>query len=230
MMKFISDRKVIAAIVINLMPIAGIVLFGWSAFVLMLLYWLENVIIGVFTLARMLVGSFLRSPVTAIGAVPLGAFFVFHYGLFCFVHGIFVWTLFAPAGTDGAIGDPFDFPASVATALGNPDIFWGFVFLAAAHGVMFLLWTISGAWRDTHALNDFASPYARIVVLHVTLIFAGLPVLLLGEPMAGILILALIKMGLEVQQAVKHHFPIFDEADAEKAAQKLDALLKRGNQ
>ncbi|MGA9779521.1 MAG: DUF6498-containing protein [Verrucomicrobiia bacterium] len=39
---------VIALVLANLVPVAGVFLFGWEIFPLMFLFWSENVIIGVF--------------------------------------------------------------------------------------------------------------------------------------------------------------------------------------
>ena len=65
------NRNVIAAVAINLMPFAGIVLLGWGAFALMLLYWLENIVIGVMTLGKMLFGSWLRDSSHLFAAIPV---------------------------------------------------------------------------------------------------------------------------------------------------------------
>jgi hypothetical protein len=220
---FLSDPRVLAAISINLMPVAGIVLFGWSAFVLMMLYWLENIVIGIVTLGKILVGSTLRDHRSLFATIPIGAFFVFHYGLFCFVHGIFVWAIFGDA--NAAPGSPFEMPGAIMAEIeASPEIFWGIVYLCAVYVIVFLGWMISGAWRQTNAIVEMGKPYVRIVVLHVTIIAAGMPVIILGEPMVGVLILALIKTGFELYLATRHHFPAFDEDDAQAAQQKLETL------
>jgi hypothetical protein len=216
------NRNVIAAFTINLMPLAGIALFGWGAFALMLLYWLENIVIGLMTLGKILFGTWLRDSSNLLAAIPVSIFFVFHYGLFCFVHGVFVVTLFRNAG--GA-GGAFDLPAIVGAAFDStPEVFWGFVFLCVAHGAMLVAWLFSGAWRGDHPIGEITRPYYRIIVLHVTLLVAGLPVMLMGEPVIGVLILALTKTGFEIYSAARDRFPIFDEAQAEASNKALEAL------
>ena len=42
-------------IALNALPLYGVVAWGWQSFDLIFLYWLENLIIGAFTLLRMLV-------------------------------------------------------------------------------------------------------------------------------------------------------------------------------
>ena len=78
------------AAALNLIPLAGVVFWGWDAFTLIFLYWLENVVIGARTLASMGASALLGGMLNKLGALFFGAFFTFHYGLFCFVHGTFV--------------------------------------------------------------------------------------------------------------------------------------------
>jgi hypothetical protein len=42
------------SLAVDLLPVAAVILFGWKAVPLVALYWLENLIIGVFTILRML--------------------------------------------------------------------------------------------------------------------------------------------------------------------------------
>lgn len=203
-MTFLTDRQVLAAIAINLMPIAGIVLFGWSAFVLMLLYWLENLIIGGYTLARMLVGSYLRHAASLTGALAIGAFFVLHYGLFCFVHGVFV---FAMVTLSDAIyagieppADPFNLVGGVLGMLeADRELFWSVVALIVVQmGAFAVFWVGGQRWREVEPIRQMFEPYGRILVMHLTIFIVTIPVLLLGQPMFAVLVLALLKSGLEL--------------------------------
>ncbi len=220
------NHRIIGAVSVNFIPLAGVFLFGWSAFTLMVLYWLENLIIGLVTIAKMLLGSLLRSRTEAVAAVPVSAFFFFHYGIFCFVHGIFVWSLFGPQEivTGGHTGF-FGFPISIAFLGSLPGLKWAFLLLLAAHGGLFLLWLAAGEWRSTNVISEFKKPYIRIVLLHITILAAGMPVMLLGSPIWGVVILALLKSGLEIYFAIGNNFPMMEPDDAKKT---LDALREHG--
>ena len=100
---------VAALVAVNLIPLAGVLLLGWRLSDLMLLYWLENGIIGGFTVLKILTS---RAPIGAtepagrpvlvplahrLGAVGTAAFFSVHYGLFWAVHGVFVRLFFGPS-------------------------------------------------------------------------------------------------------------------------------------
>ena len=35
-------------VMVNLIPLVGVIWFGWSVFALLILFWIENIIIGLF--------------------------------------------------------------------------------------------------------------------------------------------------------------------------------------
>ncbi|MDZ7706958.1 MAG: DUF6498-containing protein [Trueperaceae bacterium] len=83
-----------ALVAANLVPLIGVGFFDWRLYDVMLIYWLENGVIGVFTVARMATAA--EERFSALALVP---FFTVHYGLFWTVHGVFVVSLF---GIDGS--------------------------------------------------------------------------------------------------------------------------------
>src|SRR5688572_28095383 len=85
-----SARVLVAA---NLVPLAGVLFLDWSVFATLLVFWVENVIVGAFNVLRMLVA---QPQIGAMWAAKLFMipFFTFHYGMFVTVHGVFVLALF----------------------------------------------------------------------------------------------------------------------------------------
>ena len=67
----------------NLLPLIGVLLWDWDVFALLLLFWCENVIIGLFGIARMVVSG---SEENAFEGLFLPLFFLVHYGGFMFGH------------------------------------------------------------------------------------------------------------------------------------------------
>src|SRR6266576_5889762 len=86
----------------NAFPIVGVLFLGWTVFPLVLLYWLENVVVGAFNIAKLLLAQ-PRNPVSWAGKMFLVPFFVAHFGMFTYVHGVLVFALLGPKGTA-----PFD--------------------------------------------------------------------------------------------------------------------------
>jgi hypothetical protein len=99
-----ASRSALVLVVANLIPLGGVLFFGWSLWTILVLYWLENGIVGVWAVARILTAAGPVVPGTAGMALTLGqvmpavrpfvaAFFLVHYGLFWLVHGVFVFAL-----------------------------------------------------------------------------------------------------------------------------------------
>lgn len=180
-------------IVLNAIPLYGVFMLDWSAFDLIFLYWIENWIIGGFMLLRMMTRPF-KHPVEIGLVFFLVPFFSFHYGMFCTVHGVFVFALF---GQDAGINDNAVIESVVKLMLAD-HIFFSIVALT--------LWQFVDWVRDliekgagAEGLKEVtAGPYQRIAVLHVTLIFSGFLIMSLEEPTAGLALLVLIKTGFDI--------------------------------
>lgn len=188
----------------NAIPIAGVLFFGWPAFSLLLFYWIENLVIGLFNALKIAVSGFSKSKATAGFTAFLIPFFFFHYGMFCFVHGIFLVAMFSMAGSlqesAGHPSDMFGLAAVVWQQLQTDfDLRLSVYGLVAVHAAWFaVLWLGNGTWRTANPLLQMFEPYGRIVVMHLTIMVATLPVLLLGEPLIAVIALAVLKCGLEL--------------------------------
>lgn len=109
-----SYVAVAALIIANVVPLVGVLWFGWDVWGILIIYWLENGIFGLFNVLKMrrAEGSEDSSPMAAAatrrrlngfkvnGRPPSGSdkaalipFFIMHYGIFWVVHGIFVLLL-----------------------------------------------------------------------------------------------------------------------------------------
>ncbi len=195
-----SRAPVAFAIALNLIPVVGVAFWGWSAFALILLYWLENVIIGARTVASMAATGLSGGAVSLALALAIGGFFTLHYGLFCLVHGTFVLALFG--GDEGGDG-LFDIAGAVGAQMARePNLWLGVASIAAWQAVQFVRFIARGEARTTTPIALMAAPYPRIIVLHITIIFGGFLLMLLNQPVAGLVVLALVKMGFDVAEAM----------------------------
>lgn len=106
-----SFTSAVILLIGNLIPLAGVLLWGWDAFLLLMLYWMETVIAAFWTMVRIA-----RAPYGTTGSLENGrklgsritaVFFTVHSGLFIVVHLVFLWVLFSgtwPARTGGLLG------------------------------------------------------------------------------------------------------------------------------
>jgi hypothetical protein len=74
--KNLTDISLLALLAANAVPLAGVILFRWDAFIIVLLYWAENLAVGFYNVLKM-------------------AFVKVHYGGFTAVHGFFILAIFS---------------------------------------------------------------------------------------------------------------------------------------
>jgi len=185
--------SLIALILANAFPIAGVLFLGWSVFPLLLLYWLENVVVGAFNVGKLLLAQ-PREPVYWAGKVLFVPFFVVHFGMFTYVHGMLVLALFGPKGTQ-----PFDMLATVPPAIRANHLGWAVVGLVASHGFSFVWNYLRNGEYQRASLNALMmQPYGRVVVLHLTVLFGGWIVVTLGSPLLALVLLVVIKTAVDL--------------------------------
>lgn len=173
----------IALIIGNLVPIIGVLFFEWQLFWLVLLYWLENLVIGVFNVFKMLT---CRGSESFVQRIFMTIFFSFHYGMFCFGHGTFVVDLF---------GDDLDsIPAALALIVEH-GLQFALLALIVSHGFSFIQnFLIRGESKNSSVSEVMFSPYKRIIVLHMFIIFGALTLQTFGETQIGLVVLAAVKI------------------------------------
>ena len=198
----LTRPSVATLLIANVLPLFGVLFLGWKIFPLLVLFWLENVIVGVFNVFKMLVAS-PTSPgqwVAKLVAIP---FFCFHYGMFTLVHGIFVFVLFG-----GVLMDSPDFPtpAVVAQVFGDFQIGWAALALFISHLVSFIFNYIGkGEYKQANLNGLMGQPYGRVVVLHVTIIAGGLLISMFGSPIFALILLLVLKTVIDIQAHLREH-------------------------
>jgi hypothetical protein len=174
--KFISLLAIVAA---NLVPLVMVLLGRWGVGEVLLLYWLETGIVGVFTILKVL---FARAPLPAhkpltlqqikgmpsaqtlpifladwglLGKALLSLFFSFPYILLMALQGFILYIFLAVVGSYG-------WPLQAVR--------WGFVWLFASHAFSFVVdYLISGESLRTSPEQCVETPYHRLAILQIAL-------------------------------------------------------------
>lgn len=191
-----------ALVLANLVPLAGVLLFGWDVFVVVFLFWLENVVVGFFNLLRMLwvERGAERFPLAKLFVMP---FFLVHYGMFTAIHGVFVLVLF------GGMADRVSgFPTvrSVTEIVSQYHLWIPVLALFASHGYSFVAnYVARQEYRRVTLQQLMQQPYSRVVVLHLTILLGGFLVMALKLPMVGALLLVVLKIGVDLRAHLREH-------------------------
>ena len=191
----------ISLLVMNLIPLVGVFWFGWDAAMIVFLYWLENVIIGLLNIPKILS---CRTPSggrsgrrESLGSLMfLSGFFAFHYGMFCYGHYMFLSFTYEtlPAW------------AGITSALFSPLLFWSLLGLALSHFISMLVnFYGKGEYKTRSPNKQMFMPYSRIVILHVVIIFSGALAVAMGQGLAMLVLLVLIKIGFDLAAHLVEH-------------------------
>ncbi len=209
--EFKPDLPLLALVLANLVPVFGVLYLGWDVGAIVVLYWAENIIVGLFTLLKMLVTG-------GIGALGNMLFFCLHYGLFCTVHGAFVLELTQFAGEVSGELPVTSWPGPLALiqelyyfgqqvlAAAPREFSWACIALLLSHGASFVLLFIGhGEYRRTSVDALMSAPYKRITVLHIAVIAGGFLVVRLGSPLGLLLALVALKTGMDIMLHNRSH-------------------------
>lgn len=203
-----SNRKGFTSLLLlvaaNTIPVLGVIFFNWHPVVLLIIYWVESAIIGLFNLLMMFISGIIEKGAFSPSGAGLAAifcpFFMFHYGLFMLVHGVFIAVMYmaVTAGSLSGSGDSgFElvrlfrlfYPPewTLKGVLGSELSAVAALFIN--HLISFYMNFIrTREYNNTTPQDYFIRPYKRIVVMHVTIILGFFTIVLSGMRGAGVII------------------------------------------
>lgn len=205
-----ADRSSLWLLVLMNMPaVAGVWFFGWQVRDVVLLYWIENIVIGLFNLLRIAVavpdtlpdlqrrGIDFSSGDVAMAKMAAGAFFLAHYGAFCATHGIVLAMLFA---SSDSIAEAFKLVA--ASAMGLVAV----IGIVLSHAYSFRHnYIVRGEYEHVDFTELMTRPYKRILVTHFFILFGAWLLLGSGNPAAAIVIFIAIKICFDAWSHRREH-------------------------
>jgi hypothetical protein len=191
-LRTLSDPSAQLLIVGNLFTIILAIVEGWSAATILWSYWVQSIIIGLFTVIRILVVQLPKtdsrqSDDNFLGRLVVAGFFIFHYGMFHVVYAVFL----------AAFG--------LLEKLDMQGMFWMTAIFTVMHAFSFWQNTFhrpDGTDKKENMGQIFMSPYSRIVPMHLTIIFGSI-FILAGLDFIAILIFLTLKTLADV---IGHQF------------------------
>ncbi len=179
----------------NMLPLTGVLLMGWDAYVLIVFYWLETAIVGFWTVIGI---AFRRTEKASrmaandnglsIAGVVLALFIAVHAGFFMAVHLVLMTTLYG-SDWEGHLESVQAFVSMIVIG----QSLWPMLIVVFVHRGLI-------AWDERHETSSMPSIiglYTRIVVMQTVIIFGAWGVLLIGE-VAGLLLLVCLRAMLDL--------------------------------
>jgi hypothetical protein len=123
--------------------------------------------------------------------------------MFTAIHGVFVLGFFGKQFRQGGL---FPSASDVIGLISELHLGYAVLALVASHAFSFgynYLWR--GEFRTSSLQNLMHQPYGRVVVLHLAILGGGFLIMALNSPTAGLVLLIVLKIGLDVRSHRKEH-------------------------
>ncbi len=200
----IGYQRLLLLIALNVIPLIGVLYWQWDIFTVILLFWLENAVIGVFNCTKILACRGSKNnkgkAIKWYSNLGLAIFFLVHYGFFTSAHGMIVLKIFEQDFT----GEPWDVWNWVYQWFQNTE---GVLWLAVIAMIAYWLFDFIQFWlkerKDKEAGKQMMEPYSRIVIAHLVLLFGAIIVMKFGFELAIVILLVLIKTFINYHDLVK---------------------------
>ncbi len=216
--KYYSDISLVALVVANVIPIYGVVVFGWDAFSIILLYWAENIVIGFYNILKIAFAK-AEHPILHLGKLFMIPFFTLHYGGFVGVHGLFIFAIFGKDKGSNLMGTGgHSWPCFLVfvqmlfnvirhcwmTIPTNMKYMIGVLFLS--HGVSFVRnYILAGEYLTAKPQELMGKPYSRIMIMHIAIIAGGFMTAMMGSPAGVLIVLVVLKTILDIKFHLRQH-------------------------
>jgi len=211
---------VVLALLINAVPLIGVLYFEWSAINVLVLYWFENLMIGFGTLIRLVLhrrwtrkrGYWRHSNRLGIQVnnkpAEMGLIGEYATGTFGFTlgHGIFVGAI--------AMIVHQNYPDQPMWQLSWAQVFRGAMAIAAFLGIELAIDLTRIRSASFAAIRDYAQArMGRIIVLHLAIIFGMMGMAWSGSPMAVLYVLIGLKTLADLLGVATRGAPKIEDSD-----------------
>jgi len=187
----LRSPSVLLLIAMNLIPLVGVLVFGWNIGYIMLLYWMETIVIGLFNIPKILSsrkppqGSTVRAG--GCGLLFIAVFFTIHYGGFNAGHFFF-------------LNEMFDLPPI------NRDVLIVLGALTLSHGFSLMVnWFGKREFENRDPSQQMFMPYGRVIVMHIVIILGGFLALAFNGGLAVLILLIALKTIADLFAHLKGH-------------------------
>lgn len=182
-------------IVMNLIPMYGVLFWGWSVTTLLAVYWAETLVIGLLNIPKILAcraGAGLN--------VETAFVFTLHFFSFSFIHAIALFIMFFANAEGVNLIELF-------SSLFN----FGYLFWAAVPFFFSHLFSMIVNFYGQKEYLKFSpdqmakQPYVRIGLMHATLLLGGAMTTSAGSPAGFIIAMVVLKTAMDIYAHMREH-------------------------
>jgi phosphate/sulfate permease len=196
----------VAIVAANLVPVAGVTLWGWQVRDVIFLYWFENVVVGVFFILRILCTSMETLARNAVNRaataeqlwnskVIFAGINLLFFGALCFGNAQFLVAFFHPANQPEAM-----IGTLAIGMLREPGAVKALLAIIASHALSFCLHDpFSRRVRtDEEKWALVTDPYKRLVPTSFIIFVGGFFLEAIDEPILPMVVIVAVKTAIDV--------------------------------
>jgi len=189
----LNDKSLLFLIITNISIIIIALIENWDIIRILFIYWFQSIFIGFFHVIKLLTYENKYNQKTEnIGKIFTSVFFIFHYGFFHLIYLFFLLFL----GID-SVSSPLSF---------FNDIYFQFMlFLLFINHLFSFLYN---KYKNKQETKDFGrlfiQPYARIIPMHLTIIF-GTIFIFTNASQIALVIFLFIKTSIDIISHISKH-------------------------
>lgn len=194
----------------NLIPLAGVLLWGWDLASILVMYWIETGVVGAINVLKIRKalalgapigdadGEALERPITraggseASGSSVLGLIWLLSYGFFWAILGIFVLQIANGGFYRGASRTGFSGPSISVIAFGTLSLVGGQLF------AYFRQYVLGRRYLTVTSLELLRDPFVRIFVILATIAAGGAGIAMAGSPVGLLGAMVAVKTAVEI--------------------------------
>ena len=202
----ITGIGLLPTIIGNLVPLIGVLLFGWDLPSIVVMYWIETGVVGLVNVLRIRRSMALGRPtVDADGSVErpivraamsgswlLALMWLLAYGIF--------WAILAPFVIQIANGGFYEGASQTGWSGASAEVIaWGTVSLVGGQVVAYVLdYVIGRRYLTVTSLELLRDPFVRILVILATIAAGGVGIALIGSPVGFLAAMVVAKTIVEI--------------------------------
>jgi uncharacterized protein YjfI (DUF2170 family) len=201
--RYFSNIPLTALVAANAIPLFGVIFLGWDAFLIVLLYWAENLVVGFYNILKMALAAAPPQRGMPRAAAHLGKLFLIPFMF---------------KNTEDKFMEGADWPCFLvflqmllnvikrAYSAIPANMKFALLALFISHGVSFVYnYLLKREFATMKLEKQMMMPYARIFVMHIAIIAGGILVGALGSPAALLFVLVVLKTILDAALHLLEH-------------------------
>lgn len=194
--------SVVTLIAVNVVVLCIAIVQNWNTYDIILTYWTENVVIGIFNLPKILMAEKDhpgKAPTTTGNKVLTVFIFCFHYAFIAVLHLMLIIDSFAPDYPDKTFG--------TVSIEWDINLLLGMCMLFIGHLISFgTNYIKKKEYKKVSPFQLMMLPYLRVMFVHIFILSAGFFIISMNEPSTSIMIaFMLLKIIVDALSHIAEH-------------------------